>query len=84
MKAIVCSSNVNTDFFNIVIGVLSEDIFVPYFFIIYLDYVLQISIDLKIGNGFTFKNPRCRWYPAETMTDADYADDLALLTNTPV
>ena len=25
-----------------------------------------------------------RWYPAETITDADYADDLVLLANTPV
>ena len=25
-----------------------------------------------------------RRYPTETMTDADYADDLALLANTPV
>ena len=24
-----------------------------------------------------------RQYPAETITDADYADDLALLANTP-
>ena len=33
-------------------------------------------------NGFTLKKFRSRPYPAETMTDADYADDLVLLTNT--
>ena len=29
------------------------------------------------------KKARSRWYPAETITDADYADDKALLANTP-
>ena len=33
-------------------------------------------------NGFTFKKTRSR-YLAETMTNADYRDNLALLTNTP-
>ena len=35
-------------------------------------------------NGFTLKKARIRLYPVETMTDADYTDDLALLKNTPV
>ena len=30
-----------------------------------------------------YKKTRSRGYSAETMTDADNADDLALLTNTP-
>ena len=43
-----------------------------------------MSIDLIKENGFTLKKKaRNRWYSAETMTDADYVDDLALLTNTP-
>ena len=32
----------------------------------------------------TKKKSRSRQYPIETITDADYADDLALLTNTTV
>ena len=32
-------------------------------------------------NGFTLKKARSRQYPAETITDADSADDIALLTN---
>ena len=33
---------------------------------------------------YTFKKKaRSRLYPAETIIDVDYADDLALLTNTP-
>ena len=34
-------------------------------------------------NSFTLKKVRSRQYHAETITDADYADDLVLLTNTP-
>ena len=34
-------------------------------------------------NGFTLKKARSRWYLTETITDADYADDIALLANTP-
>ena len=43
--------------------------------------MLQASIVLIIENGFTLKK-RSKRYPAKTMTDAVYADDLALLTNT--
>ena len=42
-----------------------------------------MSIDLIKENGFTLKETRSRRYPIETMTDAHYADDLALLANTP-
>ena len=29
------------------------------------------------------KTPKSRQYPAKTITDVDYADDIALLSNTP-
>ena len=34
-------------------------------------------------NVFTLKKARSKRYPAETITDADYANDIALLANTP-
>ena len=34
-------------------------------------------------NGFTLKKTISKRYPAETITDADYADDIAVLANTP-
>ena len=40
MKALVCSPDCDTDFFNIVAGVLQGDTLAPYLFIICLDYVL--------------------------------------------
>ena len=51
-----------------------------------LDYVLRKSIDLIKENGFTLKKKkkaRSRRYPAETITNADYADAMAFLANTP-
>ena len=39
-------------------------------------------IDLIKENGFTLKKARNRQYPTETIMDADYADDIALLANT--
>ena len=55
----------------------------PYLFIICLHYVLRTSIDKIRENGFELTKKRGRRYPAKTITDANYADDIAILTNTP-
>ena len=34
-------------------------------------------------NGFKLAKERSRRYPAQTIQDADYADDISLLVNTP-
>ena len=72
-----------TEYFDIVAGVLQGDTLAPYLFIICLDYVLRTSIDNIRENGFVLTKKRSRRYPAKTITDADYADDIALLANTP-
>ena len=56
----------------------------PYLFIICLDYVVRTSIDKINENGFELTKKRSRRYPAKTITDAGYADDIAILANTPV
>ena len=35
-------------------------------------------------NGFKLAKERSRRYPAQTITDADYIDDTALLANIPI
>ena len=72
-----------TDYFDIVVGVLQGDTLAPYLFIICLDYVLTTFIDKMKDNGFKLTKERSRRYPAQTITDADYDDDIAFLTNTP-
>ncbi len=48
----VHSTDGNTDKFNMVAGVLTEDTIL---FMICLDYVLRMSIDLKKEKGLTLK-----------------------------
>ena len=82
-KVKVRSPDGDTDYFDIVAGVLQGDTLAPYFFFICLDYVLRTSIDKIEENGFKLTKKRSRRYPAKTITDADYADDIALLANAP-
>ena len=82
-KMNVRSPDGDTDYFNIVAGVLQGDTLAPYLFIICLDYVLRTSIDKIKENGFKLTKERCRRYPTKTITNADYADDIELLLNAP-
>ena len=45
--------------------------------------MLRTSIDKIRENGFELTKKRSKRYPAKIITDADYADDIALLANTP-
>ena len=73
----------DTEYFDIVAGVLQGDTLAPYLFIICLDYVLRTSIDKIRENGFELTKKRSRRYSAKTITDADYSDDIVILANTP-
>ena len=82
-KVKVHSPDGDTDYLNIVAGGLQRDTLAPYLFIICLDYVLRTSIDIMKDNGLKLARQRSRRYSTQTITDADYADDIALLANTP-
>ena len=69
-------------YFDIVAGVLQGNTLAPYLLILCLDYVLRTSIDKNRENSFELTKKRSRRYPAKTITDADYADDIAILANT--
>ena len=45
--------------------------------------MLRTSIDKVRENGFELTKKRSRRYLAKTITDVDYADDIAVLANTP-
>ena len=45
--------------------------------------MLRTSIDKIRENGFELTKKRSRRYPEKTITDADYADHIAILANTP-
>ena len=73
-KAKVHSPDGDTDFFDIIVG----NKLALYLFINCLDYELRTPIDLIKENGFILKRQE-----VETITDEGYADDKALLANTP-
>ena len=81
-KVKVRSPDGDTEYFDIVAGVLQGDTLAPYLFIICLDYVVRTSIDNIRENSFMLTKKRSRRYTAKTITDADYADDIALLAKT--
>ena len=62
-KVKVRSPDGDTEYFDIVAGVLQGDMLAPYLFIICLDYVLRTSIDKIRENGFELSEKRK--YPAK-------------------
>ena len=80
-KVKVRSPDGDTKYF-IVAGVLQGDMLAPHLFIICLYYELRTSIYKIRENGFELTKKSGR-YHAKTITDADYADDIAILANTP-
>ena len=82
-KAEVRSPDGGQAYLDIVAGVLQGDTLAPYLFLICLDYVLRTSIDKIKESGFELTKKSGSRYPAKTITDADYSDDIALLANAP-
>ena len=66
-KVKVRSPDGDTEYFDIVAGVLQGDTLAPYLFIICLDYVRRTSIDKIRENGFELTKKRSRRYPAKQL-----------------
>ena len=67
--------------FLILAGIMQGDTLAPYLFIIVLDYTLTKAMDGREHLGFTLAPRRSRRHPAKTITDLDYADDIAVLSD---
>ena len=82
-KAKVITSDGDTDEFDILAGVLQGDTLAPYLFIIVLDYCLRSAISGEEERlGFTITPRKSRRVGPLNMTDLDFADDIALLSDT--
>ena len=80
-KANVLSPDGETEFFEILAGVLQGDILAPYIFIIMIDYAIRQAIDNDaLDLGFKLDRKRSRRYNPDVITDLDFADDIALVT----
>ena len=82
MKVKVRSPDGDTDYFDIVAGVLQGDTLALYLFIICLGYALRTCINIMKDNGFKLGKKRSRRYTEQSITGMDYADDITLLANT--
>ena len=87
-KVKVRSPDGDTDYFDIVAGVLQRDTLAPYLFTICLDNVLRTSIDKIKENGFNLTKEKKQKVPRKKKkkkknSDADYDDDIVLLANAP-
>ena len=81
-KAKVITPDGETDLFDIVAGVLQGDTLAPLLFVTVLDYVLRISMDENNTKGLLLKPRTSRRHPAQHITDLDFADDLAIPSDT--
>ena len=66
-KVKVRSPDGDTEYFDIVAGVLQGDTLAPYLFIICLDYVLRTSIDKIKENGFELTKKRSKGTPQQQL-----------------
>ena len=70
-----------TEPIDILAGILQGDTLAPFLFIIVLDYVLRKSLDINNENGFQLHPRKSSRNPSVHLTDADFADDIALISN---
>ncbi|XP_072178317.1 uncharacterized protein [Diadema setosum] len=79
----VCSPDGETEYFEILAGVLQGDTLAPFLFIVALDYALRLAINGKEEElGFTLVPRQSRRVPPVMVTDLDFADDISLTSDT--
>ena len=72
-----------TEAFKILARVLQGDTLAPYLFIIVVDYIMRTAMsNLEEPVGFTIRPRQSRRHPAEKLADVEFADDVALITDT--
>ena len=80
-RARVLTSNGETNLFEIRAGVLQGDTLAPYIFVIGLDFVMrQTYQNREVELGFQLRKRQSRRMTPITITDINFADDFALIT----
>ena len=78
-RAKVITPDGETQFFDIVAGVLQGDTLAPFLFAIVLDYVMRQALVGKEHLGLHLDKKRSRRHQPTVITDTDFADDIALI-----
>ena len=82
-RAKVCSPDGETEYFETLAGVLQGDTLAPFLFIVVLDHALRLAISGREEElGFTLTPRRSRRVRPIMITDLDFADDIALMSDT--
>ena len=79
-SATILTPNGGTSSFPIKAGILQGDTLAPFLFIIVVDYVLRMSVDQINDMGFQIQPTRGPRSPAMYLTDADFAEGIALIS----
>ena len=79
-ETVVLNTDGTTDSFFTTASILQGDTHALYLFIIVVEYILWISLD-PINHGITLQDRKSTHHPSKHITDIDYADDIALLSN---
>ena len=76
----VMTTDGETQPFSTLAGILQGDTLAPFLFIMVVDYVMRVSIDTISEKGYQLHPKRGSRQPAEYLTDTDFADDIALIS----
>ena len=63
---------------------MQGDTLAPFLFIIVVDYVLRMSIDTISSKGYELTTRRSTRHPAQYLIDTDFADEIALISESLV
>ena len=77
----VLTPDCETEPFDVLTGILQGDTLAPFLFVVVVDYIMRTSVDTINEKGFQYQPRRGSRHPALHITDADFADDIALLSD---
>jgi hypothetical protein len=77
----VSTEDGNSDRLAVETDILQGDTLAPFLFIIVVDYALRQAFRSCSDSGVLVRERRSTRYPAQYLTDLDFADDIALLSN---
>ena len=76
----VMTTDGETQAFPTLAGILQGDTLAPFLFIMVVDYIMRVSVDTIAEKGYLLHPRRGSRQPAEYLTDTDFADDIALIS----
>ena len=80
-QATLLTPDGETEPFGILGGIFQGDILAPFLFINVIDYMMRSSVDSMKESGLLYQPRKSSHHPALYITDAEFADDITLLSD---